>query len=141
MSSPTLAIESSISRCFSQNNVTPRATIALSGGMDSMVLLDATHRVQQAISGKNAANAAPELVIDAVHVHHGLSPNADGWASFCQAECDRRGIPLTIVRVHIDRNQTGGQGIESAARRARYAAFSGQGAAFILAGQHADDQA
>ena len=98
-------------------------------------------RQQQAISGKNAANAAPELVIDAVHVHHGLSPNADGWASFCQAECDRRGIPLTIVRVHIDRNQTGGQGIESAARRARYAAFSGQGAAFILAGQHADDQA
>ncbi|MEI6738048.1 MAG: tRNA lysidine(34) synthetase TilS, partial [Pseudomonadota bacterium] len=70
-----------------------------------------------------------------------LSPHADTWANFCQAACDQRGLPLTIVRVSISPANSDGLGIEGAARRARYAAFREQGSAIILAGQHADDQA
>jgi len=51
--------------------------VALSGGRDSIVLLDAL------------AMLAPELDIglSAIHVHHGLSPNADAWAAFCAEAC------------------------------------------------------
>src|SRR5271166_6085961 len=61
-----------------------RLAVALSGGIDSMVLLDA------------AAALAPRhgLFLSAIHVHHGLSPNADRWAEFCAAQCARRGVPL-----------------------------------------------
>ena len=50
-----------------------KLAIALSGGIDSMVLLDAAYAL------------APEqrLALSAIHVHHGLSPNADRWATFC----------------------------------------------------------
>jgi tRNA(Ile)-lysidine synthase len=116
-------------------------TIALSGGTDSMVMLHACHLIQQASSGKNASKSAPVLDFDAIHVHHGLSPNADKWADFCQAECDKRGIPLKIIRVSVDRNNTDGQGVEGAARAARYLAFAEHGASLILAAQHQDDQA
>jgi tRNA(Ile)-lysidine synthase len=118
-----------------------RTTIALSGGVDSMVLLDAAHQYTRALSSKNAPNAPPALVFEALHVHHGLSPNADAWANFCQAECNKRHTPLKIVRVAIDRNNTEGQGIEGAARAARYRAFGEHGSSVILAAQHQDDQA
>jgi tRNA(Ile)-lysidine synthase len=116
-------------------------TIALSGGIDSMVMLHACHLIQQASSGKNASKSAPALDFDAIHVHHGLSPNADKWADFCHAECDKRDIPLTIIRVAVDRNNTDGQGVEGAARAARYRAFAEHGSSLILAAQHQDDQA
>ena len=134
-------INQAISRCLSSGQTIGRVTVALSGGLDSMVLLDATHRIQQAFSANNATNSAPIMALDAVHVHHGLSPNADDWAKFCQVACDARGISLKVARVHIDRTQTEGQGVEAAARRARHAVFADSGAPLILAGHHADDQA
>ncbi len=50
----------------------PRVAVALSGGGDSMLLLDVL------------AELAPDVgvVASAVHVHHGLSPHADAWAAF-----------------------------------------------------------
>jgi tRNA(Ile)-lysidine synthase len=116
-------------------------TIALSGGVDSMVLLDAAHQYARALSSQNAPNSPPALAFQALHVHHGLSPNADAWANFCQTECDKRNIPLKIIRVAIDRNNTEGQGLEGAARAARYRAFAEHGSSVILAAQHQDDQA
>lgn len=113
--------------------------VALSGGIDSMVLLDAAHRHR--LNAQCSPVAAPTWVLQAIHVHHGLSQHADGWADFCQTACKTRDIELTVVRVSIDPDNTGGQGVEGAARRARYAAFARHGAEIILAGQHADDQA
>jgi tRNA(Ile)-lysidine synthase len=106
-----------------------------------MVLLDAMHRIQRRASGKNVLNSPPALEFTALHVHHGLSPNADAWAAFCQHECDQRGVSLVVAQVTVDRSNTGGQGIEGAARAARYEAFQAHGAPTILAAQHADDQA
>ncbi|MDX2219923.1 MAG: tRNA lysidine(34) synthetase TilS [Burkholderiales bacterium] len=98
--------------------------VALSGGMDSVVLLDAVANIRNDVS--------------AVHVHHGLSPNADEWAKFCQHLCETRGIPLAVHRVSVD---VKGQGIEAAARAARYAVYSTVDARWILQGHHADDAA
>ena len=106
-----------------------RIAVALSGGRDSMVLLDVL------------AALAPELAlaVSALHVHHGLSPNADGWAAFCVTECARRGVALAIRRVAIER--AGGESPEAAARTARFAALAGADADIVALAHHADDQA
>ncbi|XLM23028.1 tRNA(Ile)-lysidine synthetase, partial [Chromobacterium piscinae] len=56
--------------------------------------------------------------LSAVHVHHGLSPNADAWAAHCQALCDSLRVPLRIERVQV--RAGGGESLEAAAREARY---------------------
>lgn len=102
--------------------------VGLSGGCDSVVLLHVLH-------GLVAAGR-----LRAVHVHHGLSANADDWADFCSAYCQRLGVPLSVVRVTVISH---GAGIEAAAREARYSAFFAHlppGAALLLA-QHRGDQA
>ncbi len=106
-----------------------RIAIGLSGGRDSTVLLDALATLMP----------GPGRALTAVHVHHGLSPNADAWADFCASECAKRGVPLAIHRVHIDRAQ--GAGLEAAARAARYAVFEVVDADFVALAHHADDQA
>lgn len=103
--------------------------VALSGGRDSMVLLDAATAIARALGMK----------LSAVHVHHGLSPNADAWTRFCEDECGRRGVPLAIHRIAVDRDC--GDGIESAARRARYRALGTVRVDAIALAHHADDQA
>jgi tRNA(Ile)-lysidine synthase len=110
--------------------VNGRVAIAFSGGLDSMALLD----VVASLRGR-----FPAMQLEAIHVHHGLSPNAEDWAAFCRCACDVRGVPLTVARVRVDR--AAGQGLEAAARAARYAAFEQLGARTLLSAQHADDQA
>lgn len=109
--------------------VKPGIAVACSGGRDSIALLDAL------------ATLAPELGVDlsAVHVQHGLSPNADAWADFCVEACRQRAVPLTVRRVAVQR--AGGESLEAAARAARYAAFAAVDARFVALAHHADDQA
>jgi tRNA(Ile)-lysidine synthase len=103
--------------------------IALSGGIDSMVLLDAlTHVV-----------AGRPLRLSAVHVHHGLSPNADGWANFCAEQCASRAVPLTVHRLRLQRKP--GQSLEALARAGRYEHFMTCDVDAVALAHHADDQA
>jgi tRNA(Ile)-lysidine synthase len=106
-----------------------RVVVALSGGRDSIALLDAL------------AQAAPDyrVALSALHVHHGLSVNADAWAAFCAAECAKRSVPLVVHRARVERR--GGVSVEAAARTARYAALAAADADFIALAHHADDQA
>ena len=97
--------------------------------MDSIVLLDAVDQLKSAL----------RLDVHAIHVHHGLSANADAWAAFCASVCATRGISLTTKKVIVD--SLSPAGLEGAARAARYAAFAEEGSANILLAQHADDQA
>jgi len=101
----------------------------LSGGVDSMLLLTLADQLKSTM----------HLELTAIHVHHGLSPNADAWAAFCTDVCDAKEIPLTITRVQVDRRSPAG--VEGAARAARYAAFAEEGSPYVLLAQHADDQA
>jgi tRNA(Ile)-lysidine synthase len=75
----------------------------------------------------------------ALHVQHGLHPDADLWAEHCRVQTERLGVPLQILRVQV----AGGAGIslEAAARSARYAALAESvGEDLLLLAQHADDQ-
>ena len=104
--------------------------LGLSGGMDSVVLLHLLH------------NLAPrfEWRLSALHVHHGISRNADAWANFCAELCARYAIPLHVEHVDIALLRDV-HGIEAAARKLRHAAFAKQFCDFVALAQHADDQA
>jgi len=107
-----------------------RVAVALSGGRDSMVLLDALAQ---------CAAADASLTLQAVHVHHGLSPNADAWTDFCRVQCAKRGVPLTVHRIELARKS--GASLEATARKARLAALAQTDADVIALAHHADDQA
>lgn len=104
-----------------------RLVVGLSGGIDSVVLLDMLARL------------APRLrfALAALHVNHQLSPNAARWAQFCRALCRARGIPLQVTKVAVKR----GNSIEAAARDARYAVFAKQRADYVVLAHNQDDQA
>jgi len=122
-----------VAQCLARHQVGDQSVaVALSGGIDSMVLLDA-------LAPLKAKNASRRLALTAIHVNHGISANADAWTGFCHAQCAQRGVPLMVAVVEVDRNS--GAGLEAAARAARYAALMQSGAAFVLAAQHQDDQA
>lgn len=103
--------------------------VAFSGGLDSTVLLHAARSL--------ATDAAIEL--SALHVHHGLSANADAWANSCRDVCHDLGVCLALRRIEVPSNT--GEGIEAAARRVRHQALAEYPADWILLGHHADDQA
>lgn len=111
--------------------------VALSGGRDSVALLHAT----QAAVAHAAPLCAPVRVV-ALHVHHGLQAQADEWDGFCAALCQTAQVPLVTERVTVQ--PRAGEGLEAAARRARYAALGrmcrAQGAALLLFAHHRDDQ-
>jgi len=103
--------------------------VGLSGGVDSVVLLHLLHQLAPRFSWQ----------ISALHVHHGISPNADSWAAFCTEVCASYAIPLRVERVDIAPLRE--HGIEAAARKLRHAAFARQPADFVALAHHADDQA
>ncbi len=76
--------------------------------------------------------------VSAIHVHHGLSRNADAWRRFCGALCRRWTVRLAVRRVRVTR---AGRGLEAAAREARYACFRNSRANAIALGHQLDDQA
>lgn len=107
-----------------------RFLVAFSGGLDSTVLL---HQLVQWRTQR------PDVCLRAIHVHHGLSPNADAWVAHCQQVCSRWDVPLSVVHVTLAAD---GLGIEGQARKVRYQAFAEAllpGEALLTA-QHQDDQ-
>lgn len=119
-------LASAVADCLGRYvQATHRVVVGLSGGLDSVVLL---HAVREC--GYN---------VSALHVHHGLSPNADGWSDFCIDLCARDGIPLAIERVAVERNAR--DGLEGAARRARHAVYDHVDADWVLLAHHRGDRA
>jgi tRNA(Ile)-lysidine synthase len=106
-----------------------RVAIALSGGLDSRVLL--------ALAAQYATPDAYSL--SAVHIHHGLNPKADQWAAFCGEICQELNIPLSTIKVDIPRDTN--DGLESAARRLRYSRFAELNVDYVLLAHHRNDQA
>lgn len=104
-----------------------RVWVAFSGGGDSVALL---HLLQ--------ASELREL--RAVHVHHGLQTVADDWVRHCRRLCRALGVPLRVLRVEV---KADGEGLEAAARSARYAALAGllKPGDVVATAHHRDDQA
>lgn len=84
--------------------------IAFSGGLDSTALLSLFAKSRE---------IQPHLQLRAIHIHHGLSSNADQWLEHCQHICRQFNIPLITRKVQVNNNN----GIEQGAREARYQAI------------------
>jgi tRNA(Ile)-lysidine synthase len=111
-----------------------RLYLALSGGLDSVLLLHCAARVFPG-------------TLSAIHVNHQLQPNAGDTERFCRDLC--RALEVSFQAIHADVQascsgdaaRTGG--LEASARSARYRAFEaclGPGDLLLMA-HHADDQA
>ncbi|MGC2164419.1 MAG: tRNA lysidine(34) synthetase TilS, partial [Gallionella sp.] len=77
--------------------------------------------------------------LSALHVHHGISPNANAWADFCSDICNQYRIPFHLRHVEIAPLLE--HGVEAAARKLRHQAFSAHRCDFVALAHHADDQA
>jgi len=108
-----------------------RWCVAFSGGLDSSVLLHALSQLRHEYD---------DARLRAIHIHHGLHADADDWAMRCQDFARELDVPLETLQVDVDR--ASGEGIEAAARRARYAAFAEtlSPGEVLLTAHHADDQ-
>jgi len=103
--------------------------VALSGGIDSIVLLDML----------NSLSKPMQFTLAAVHVDHGISQNAGQWCKFCCNLCRTLHIPITITHLKIRKEP--GISLEASARYARYQVFNHLLADYVVLGQHQDDQA
>jgi tRNA(Ile)-lysidine synthase len=110
--------------------------VAVSGGADSVALLRAMAAIR--IGGRGR--------LCAVHVNHQLRPGeAEADEALVVELCRRLDVPCEVGRVSIARAQCGGQGLEAAARRVRYAFLQDTaaryGARYVVTAHTADDQA
>ena len=111
--------------------------VAVSGGADSVALLCLLAERRDALA----------LTLTAAHVEHGIrGAESLADAEYCRALCRRLGVPLRIAHVDVPAlARETGEGIETAARRARYDALRKirleTGAEWIALAHHMDDQA
>jgi tRNA(Ile)-lysidine synthase len=125
----------------------PRLAIALSGGLDSVVLLDSICRLHQTQAKKSPKLESKEVAtprIFAFHIHHGLQKAADEWLLFCEALAKKYKIGFDFRLLHIDTQLSSGN-IEARARTARYEALTElcayHGIEDLLLAHHQNDQA
>ena len=104
-------------------------TVALSGGVDSVVLLHLLHQLQK----------TQNFTLKASHVHHGLSKNADKWVKFCEKLCTKLSVPLDVHYIKLPQKKS--LGIEGEARRLRYEKLLQTKADLVVLAHHEDDQA
>lgn len=97
--------------------------VMLSGGGDSVCLLDVALRLDARVS--------------ALHVNYGLREGAHEDEAFVSALCERLGVPLHAEHATLD----DGGNLQDRARQVRYALAEQQAEAFYAAGHTASDQA
>ncbi len=112
--------------------------VAFSGGGDSLALLHATCQAARALG----------LQVVALHVHHGLLAEADGWVTSAQRLCARwrrHGLPLRLRWGRLAGTPAPGDSREAWARAGRYTLLARlareEGASLLLLAQHRRDQA
>nr|WP_281278391.1 tRNA lysidine(34) synthetase TilS [Sulfitobacter sabulilitoris] len=106
--------------------------VAVSGGGDSMALLDIVH----------STRSQHGMAVSAITVDHGLRPASQAEAARVAAYCDARGIPHTVARWT---DWSGRGNLQDAARTARYRLIgewaNANGIAHVAMGHTRDDQA
>jgi tRNA(Ile)-lysidine synthase len=85
--------------------------VGVSGGRDSMALLHAAVQYGRQMG----------VAIHALHVHHGLMPQAQAWVEFLQNQCQQWGVPLAVH--YLQGKPAAAQSIEEWARDGRYQAL------------------
>ncbi len=111
----------------------PRVAVAASGGCDSTALLHCTAQQAKALG----------IEVVALHVHHGLMPQADDWLARVRAQSGRWGVGFDSHR--LQRAPASGDSTEAWARRERYQALAEMatvaGCGLVLLAHHRRDQA
>jgi tRNA(Ile)-lysidine synthase len=112
--------------------------VAYSAGRDSTALLHATVR----------AALYTDVEVLALHVHHGLSAQADAWLHHAESRCARwaaKGWPVRFMATRLKGRPARGDSVEAWAREARYRALADMaregGASMVLLAHHLRDQA
>lgn len=102
--------------------------IGLSGGVDSTVLLHLFVRLAERMP----------LKFRAIHIHHGISPNADHWLNHCRQLCQQFNVSFCFEKVQIQDHSN----IEAQARQARYQAIQKHlnSNEMLVTAHHLDDQ-
>lgn len=118
--------------------MTRRIAVAASGGRDSTALLHATAR----------AARGSDIEVYALHIHHGLMPQADAWLVQIRRQCQRwcaSGLPVSFLAQQLESCPAPGDSVEAWARRERYRALADMAHALgidrVLLAHHRRDQA
>ena len=103
-------------------------SIALSGGVDSMVLLDLLSKAK----GSNDE-------VRAIHINHNLHESSEEWVDFVKETCEKYKLPLIIESINPKQE---GFGLEADARDQRYKKFKEiiLDNECLLTAHHLDDQ-
>lgn len=127
-------LEATVRKVWERYQIVASDTVVLgvSGGVDSMVLLDLVRQLH------------PLSRIIVAHIDHGLRPGSGGDAEFVRAACERYGVVFEGTQVDIQSIATAGKtSIEAAGRTVRYGFFEKvrelHRARFILTAHHRDD--
>ena len=119
-----------------------RIAVALSGGLDSVVLLDTVCKAQAKSKKKNQTQTKNEIY--AFHIHHGLQKQADDWLVFCEKLAKQYKIHFDFRLLHLNTEEAKGN-IEARARAGRYEALADlcqeYGIEDLLLAHHQNDQA
>ncbi len=113
------------------NSKIPSLLIALSGGVDSVVLL----------SLAAALRTSSQCAVRAIYIDHGLQHQSAQWGDFCSSFCASLDVEFASVAVTVDLQS--GLSPEAAARDVRYDALCEQlqPGEYLCTAHHADDQA
>jgi tRNA(Ile)-lysidine synthase len=114
-----------------------RIGLALSGGLDSVVLLDTVCKAVQS----NPTQGPTEVWV--FHIHHGLQKPADQWLEFCEKLAKKYQVHFDFSLLHFADHSQGN--IEARARTERYDALTDlcieHGIEDLLLAHHQNDQA
>ena len=105
--------------------------VAYSGGLDSHVLLHAL----------SVLRADHHFSLSAIHIDHDLQSASAEWGRHCARICAALDIQYVVKRVRVE--GVAEEGLEAAARRARYTALAAtlEPGDILLTAHHCDDQA
>jgi len=105
--------------------------VAYSGGLDSHVLLHALCSLR----------TGHHFSLSAIYIDHDLQPASTDWGRHCALICTALDVPFAVERIRV--KGIAQEGLEAAARRARYVALATAlgPADVLLTAHHGDDQA
>ena len=137
-SGPTNGLQAVLDRALREAGVArgDGIVVAVSGGLDSMVLLDLLQRVE----------TPRDLHLHVAHLDHRLRAESCDDARFVAASAERLGLPAAVEAADVAaRSRRSGRSVEEEGRAARYELFERvrkqAGCRWVAVGHHADDQA